>query len=410
MRNSLNALTLKHFMFESGSREAFLEGHQSEPVAVKIVESGDVTGKFPIADIARPKTKDQDTVDDEMIKKAQFQSTPNVTEKTTFEEEFSFERRSSKHRKDPNRTKSGQVDPDVIVAVLSEKQSKLNEPKKVDFITAKPFKASMKTPNSVFFDEMPSYKPKVLFKELSRDSDEVAGFHDELPWQKKHHYRAVTPFFKKANRATSHDNLSTNPIVFRPIESSRSTEDINKTIVKPVPVLASKSYQEIPVARSFKPFNHFQTKSSDDLLFDNIDGTRKPESKRHKLMRIRSTSSNTLNRLSDQLVYENFHYVIPEGASTSNENFMRKKTPRPLPRIVDEQVKRNSKTIVYVLDKERDEFVLEDTATIENAYDVVVQNQLGQNSDYTFDSLLDSRDDCECDFQTLRSNGDCHLT
>lgn len=414
MRNSLSALTLRHFMFESGSKENLLEGHKPDAVSelVKVIKPNDVQ----TTDIVALETDVQNTKDDSMIKNIallkaptveQAQSSPNVTIKTAFknETEVPFERRLSKHRKDPNRTKSGHVHADEIIAALSESQSKLHDPKKVDFVTARPFKAPGMPQKSVIFDEVQSYKPTVLFKELSRDSDEVAGI-TELPWHKKHEYRTVTPFFKKANRAVSHDDLS-DGIVFRPIEISRSTEDINKAIIKPVPVFASKSYQEIPVARSIKPFNHFQTKSSDDLLFDNIDGIRKPESKRHKLMRIRSTSSNTLNRLSDQLVYENFHYVIPETASVSNENFMRKKAPRPLPRIVDETVKRNSKTIVYVLDKERDEFVLEEDGAIEDAYeDVVMQNQSGQYSDYTFDSLLDSRDDCECDFQTLGSKGD----
>lgn len=409
MRNSLNALTLKHFMFESGSREAAFAELRPDPMtepAEAIELKGDIGGILK-ADVFEAKTAIYDTAEakqdailTEEPAKIMEEAPPEIKVKTfpKNDNEIPFERRLSKHRRDPNRTKSGHVDPDTIIEALSESQSKLNEAKKVNFVTAKPFK-----PKSVVFDEVLSYKPPVLVKQPSRDSDEVAGITEELPWQKKYQYRTVTPFFKKSNKSASHDNLSES-IVFRPIESSRSTEDVNKAILKPVPVFASKSYQEMPEARSFKPFNHFQTKSSDDLLFDNIDGVRKPESKRHKLMRIRSTSSNTLNRLSDQLVYENFHYTIPEATSASTEDFMRKKAPRPLPRVIDGTAKRNSKTIVYVLDKERDEFVLEDEATIDDAYEeVVANNQLGQSSDRLFDSLLDSRDDCESDFRNLKS-------
>lgn len=470
MRNSLNALTLKHFMFESGSREQLSEpvkrewrGDVQEFQKIEVAEPrverkvdfvepkvGLVGRKVEIVgpkvvfvepkvdfvqakvEIVEPKAVAHNTADVDAggrgaIPKSSLSETASVnsTGRLAFEQalnadealseamnmetqfemrseasstkpkpetEIPFERRLSKHRRDPNRTKSGHVDPDTIIAALSESQSK---PKKVDFVTAKPFTA---TPKAVVFDEVPGYRPPVLFKQPSRDSDEVAGIIDELPWQKKHQYRTVTPFFKKTKKSASHDDLS-EAIVFRPIESSRSTEDVNKAILKPVPVFASKSFQEIPAPRSFKPFNHFQTKSSDDLLFDNIDGVRKPESKRHKLMRIRSTSSNTLNRLSDQLVYENFHYTIPEATSASTEDFMRKKAPRPLPRVIDGTAKRNSKTIVYVLDKERDEFVLEDEAAIDDAYEeVVANNQMVQSSDRLFDSLLDSRDDCECVF------------
>lgn len=431
MRNSLNALTLKHFMFESGTREGLFAERADLIIAepVKKVESKVNAEEIPKIVDAEPKAAIYDTADvevggrggfskgltEEVVQKLEktprktLEASPEIKDKKVHTEtttkpvlkgdnEIPFERRLSKHRRDPNRTKSGHVDPDTIIAALSESQSKQNEPKKVDFVTAKPFKAK-----SVVFDEVPSYKPPMLFKQPSRDSDEVAGITEELPWHKKHQYRTVTPFFKKPNKSASHDDLSEG-IVFRPIESSRSTEDVNKAILKPVPVFASKSFQEIPAPRSFKPFNHFQTKSSDDLLFDNIDGVRKPESKRHKLMRIRSTSSNTLNRLSDQLVYENFHYTIPEAVSASSEDFMRKKAPRPLPRVIDGTAKRNSKTIVYVLDKERDEFVLEDEAAIDDAYEeVVANNQMVQSSDRIFDSLLDSRDDCECDFSSLES-------
>jgi hypothetical protein len=226
-------------------------------------------------------------------------------------------------------------------------------------------------------------EPKKLSKEPSRDSDEVALI-TELPWHKKHEYRTVTPFLKPNKKKTiSNENVS---VDFRPIETSQSTENLNLEILKPVPIFASKSFQELPTSGDFKPFDYFQTKSSDDLLSSNIDGVRKPESKRHKLMRIRSTSINSLNRLSDQLVYQNFDYEVPMSADVV---MRRKKPPLPLPRMTD------SKTIVYVLDKEKDEFVLE-KSTDEAYEEVLLCNEVDRNSDSSlFKSLVDSRDDCK---------------
>lgn len=307
--------------------------------------------------------------------------------------EVSFRRSTSKHRRDLNRTHSKIIEPDDIIAALTTSQEEINDEKPKVI--------------RVHFAEEPKAKQQLLVKEPSRDSDEVASINNELPWHKKHEYRTVTPFFKPQNKikALSSEDIPVN-IAFRPIETSRSTEDV--TILKPVPIFASKSYQELPTSWEFKSFDQFQTKSSDDLLLDNIDGVRKPESKRHKLLRIRSTStSNTsLNRLSDQLVYENFHYNIPE-VPMSADNVQRRKAPQPLPRIVDESngIKRHSKTIVYVLDKQRDEFVLEITNDEDEIYeDVLLRNNVDRNSDSSlFNSLIDSRDDCKFRSENLSS-------
>lgn len=334
MRNSLNALTLKNFMFD-GTAKA---GGEDEEVVVEKKE------------LVKPLT------------------------------EVSFKRSLSKHRQDPNRSQSKKIDPNDIIAALTASQEKINEEK----------------PKIVHFAEEPAIvKKQLMFKEPSRDSDEVATINSELPWQKKHEYRTVTPFLKPSNKlkTRSIENIPVD-VAFRPIETSRSTEDVN--IIKPVPIFASKSYQELPTSSEFKPFNDYQTRSSDDLLLDNIDGVRKPESKRHMLMRMRSTSNNSIHRLSDQLVYQNFHYDS-QAALTSADNVLRRKAPQPLPRIVDESsiTKRQSKTIVYVLDKERDEFVLErdDDEIYE---DVLSHNNVDRYSDLTlFNSLVDSREDCK---------------
>ena len=265
-----------------------------------------------------------------------------------------FRRSLSKHRQDANRTQSTLVDPNDVLVALTASQEKLDAEK----------------PKIVRFVE----KPKTKFEKPSRDSDEIATIiagEAELPWQKKHQYRQVTPFLKpKTKEAEKIKEIS-----FRPIELSRSIEDLNQEIHKPVPIFASKSYQELP-SFGFQRFDFFQTKSSDDLLLDNIDGARKPESKRHRLMRIRSESGANFNN------YENFHYEIPQPPV---ENFMRQKPPQPLPRT-------SSKTLVYVLDKDRDEFILENQRNFEEVYE---DCEWRSSDSILFNSLADSRDDCK---------------
>lgn len=276
-----------------------------------------------------------------------------------------FRRSLSKHRQDAVRTQSTVVDPHDVLVALTASQEKLEAEK----------------PKIVRFVE----KPKPLLSEPSRDSDEIAtiiGGEVELPWQKKHQYRTVTPFFKPKNKEKAE--------VFRPIELSRSTEEVNLEILKPVPIFASTSFQELPrTSWDFKPFDHFQTKSSDDLLLHNIDGVRKPESKRHRLMRIRSESNGSLN------TYENFHCEFPQPPI---ENFLRRKPPQPLPRA-------SSKTIVYVLDKDRDEFVLENPSSFDEVYEDV---QWRSSDSILFNSLADNRDDRKWRWRfNLRAEGFC---
>lgn len=389
MRNSLTALTLKHFMFESASGDL---GEDEEIVAER-------------KELPAPA-------------------------------EVSFKRILSKHRKDASRTHSKHIDTNDIVAALTVSQEKINEVQFVDepkivgvkqhspfkdiefnfekeelvaikkikmksYVpkTIKPFVATFKELDDdkhVRFIEEKKSKPRLMFQEPSRDSDEVATevatINNELPWQKKQEYRTVTPYFKTPakSKATSHEDIA-----FRPIETSRSTEDVNKEVLKPVPIFASKSYQELPTSWEYKSFDNFKAKSSEDLLLDNIDGHRKPESKRHKLMRIRSTSNNSVYRLSDQVVYENFHYDITEEP-TAAESVMRRKPPLALPRNIDENSKRDSKTLVYVLDKKRDEFVLENPNEEDVYEDVLLRNNVDRHSDSTlFNSLFDSREDCK---------------
>ncbi|KAL7020453.1 hypothetical protein ACKWTF_011539 [Chironomus riparius] len=343
MRNSLNALTLKNFMFD-------VKNESEEEIIRMEVKEIEVT-----EELAKPPLRQA----------------------------------SSKHRQESNRTYSGLINQDDILKALMESQEEINDAEN-----------SVKQKQKVKFAEEDEIdgRPKAL-KDSSRESDEVAIIN-ELPWQKKHRgHKTVTPYFKPKNKikALSNENVSEvpKPIEFQPIERNRSSENIPKQLVRPVPILfSSKSYQELPT--KFEPFDNFRTKSSDDLLLDDIDGIRKiTESKTHKLLRMRSCSNNSLDRSSDQIIYENFNYEVPLSA---DQVMMRtKKKPLPQPRLsadVNELKKRTSKTVVYVLDKQKDEFVLQ-PSEIDDAYEnVLVQNNVDayHDSDF-FNSLLSSRDD-----------------
>lgn len=375
MRNSLNALTLKHFMFENLTRkddeEVSMERKElvasKYPMEINKIGSDTIVKKeIPVA----PITIKEQVVEKPIVTRVHFDEKPKAKARISAE------------------IVSKEYFPSVGKSQIS---SHTTVRKDVKFIATKELKEEKPIAPRVHFEE----KPKLLFKEPSRESDEVANINNELPWQKKHQYRTVTPYFKpekENNRAADEVGLA-----FRPIDTSRSTEDLSLEILKPVPIFASKSYQELSKEVHFKPFDSFQTKSSDDLLFNNIDGLRKPESKRHKLLRIRSTSNSNL--------YENLNYGRAE-VPLSADSFMRKKAPLPMPRSMDDlsdrSSKRNSRTIVYVLDKEKDEFVLESPQMAENMFDevyedVLLRNNVTRDTDSTlFYSLVESREDCEC--------------
>lgn len=226
-----------------------------------------------------------------------------------------------------------------------------------------------------FFEIETTEKTSQASNELSRDSAEIASINDELPWKKKHTYRNVTPFVKKPTAA------------FRPIETSISSEEINKKILRPVPVFASKSFQELPKIWDFDPQETFKARSSDDLLLDNIDGCRKPESKTHKLVRMRSTSNSNL---FDESLTVAASYQPPPP------HVIQKKAPKPLPRGIDGD--RYSNTIVYVLDKERDEFVLDALPgdyRWSQSYENILFANNGPSESVSFDSLFTEADPCK---------------
>ncbi|XP_037036628.1 cytospin-A-like isoform X2 [Bradysia coprophila] len=154
---------------------------------------------------------------------------------------------------------------------------------------------------------------------------------------------------------------------FKPIATSRSTENLS-TVVKPIPQYPdsmSKSTQDLTKSNdsefAFRPLTI--SKSSDDILIPDIDGIRKISTSKYKKYH-RAKSDERLNQMDEEL-YANLPIGSFSKQSIKPVDGHRK--PHPLPRSTDGQAgDRTSKTIVFVLDKEKDHFVLEDPTLGEN--------------------------------------------
>ncbi|XP_062558441.1 cytospin-A isoform X2 [Armigeres subalbatus] len=166
--------------------------------------------------------------------------------------------------------------------------------------------------------------------------------------------------------------------IFRPIAISRSNENLSEhsfQLVRPVALFASKSIQDLRAGQykkqsSVEPL--FHSKSTDDLILPDIDGMNKTTNlSKFKKFRYNRSSSTSLSNLSlkeddPESIYANieFRSTAPEKqASIAN------KKPKPLPRMnsIDELnivgsdgQSPKAKTLVYVIDKATNEFVLTD--------------------------------------------------
>lgn len=154
---------------------------------------------------------------------------------------------------------------------------------------------------------------------------------------------------------------------FKPIATSRSIENLAE-IVKPIPQYPesmSKSTQDLTKLNdsefTFRPLTI--SKSSDDILIPDIDGIRKISTSKYKKYH-RAKSDERLNQMDEEL-YANLPIGSFSKQAIKPVDVHRK--PHPLPRSSDGQAgDRTSKTIVYVLDKEKDHFVLEDPTLGDN--------------------------------------------
>ncbi|XP_021710483.1 cytospin-A isoform X3 [Aedes aegypti] len=174
---------------------------------------------------------------------------------------------------------------------------------------------------------------------------------------------------------SSADDTSPEPI-FRPIAISRSNENLSEhsfRLVRPVPLFASKSIQDLRAGQYKKESNLeplFHSKSIDDLILPDIDGMNKTTNlSKFKKFRYNRSSSTSLSNLSlkeddPDLIYANIEFcpsVSQKCGSVAN------KKPKPLPRmnsidelnvVTDDSQTNKSRTLVYVIDKTTNEFVL----------------------------------------------------
>lgn len=233
-----------------------------------------------------------------------------------------------------------------------------------------------------------------IVKDGNRCSYEI----EEINYPSRNHKcREVTPALigekmhslsssdSSSETAESSEDESPEPI-FRPIAISRSNENLTRhsfSLVRPVPLFASKSIQDLRMDRYDKQSAMdplFHSKSSDDLLLPDIDGmTKTTNLSKFKKFRYNRSSSTSLSNLSlkaddSESIYANLFEL---GLTTPEKlaNTVSKK-PKPLPRMnsidelniaFDDDKASKTKTVVYVIDKSTNEFVRADEPVQSNA-------------------------------------------
>lgn len=235
------------------------------------------------------------------------------------------------------------MDAKQIKRSISDHSSLLNNTKEPKVVGA----TNKSTSKIRFGDQFETSKSTHV---ISRESDEVAAINN-LPWNKQQQFRNVTPYYKVKNK-DKHQKQTTD---FHPVNLTRSTDDLllENVVVRPIPILASKSYQDlsnlpdsnIAVADFFT-----QTKSIDDLLLNDIDGIGKVQGgcSRYRLKRPKPLYTSSSNAIYQNLIFGVF----------DEEKQIRKPLPRPRNNM-DGHPKNTSRKLTYVLDPEKDEFILE---------------------------------------------------
>lgn len=204
------------------------------------------------------------------------------------------------------------------------------------------------------------------------------------PWQKEHEYRPMSAVMR-ANTApvVDHPKEST---FFAPIVVSQSEENLFEVkeipkLLTPQAIYASKSVQNLVDENPHDLTSLFLSKSSDDLIMPDIDGIRNAtKSAKYKHMKNRQISHQTSSHsnLNDNDVYANLEDMKREVDQLKNkaaESDRRKaeldfkilpvvKKPQPLPRINSQsEIDRSSKTIVFSLDPNTNEFFFDQEET-----------------------------------------------
>lgn len=224
-----------------------------------------------------------------------------------------------------------------------------------------------------------------------------------------------TEVAKKSEKSVQFRRTPTPPapeLDFKPIKASQSTENLSAILLKPIPRYPpslSKSTQDLRAAvkdPEFKKLRAYEiSKSSDDLIFPDIDGLRKSQ-RLNKRWRMRSHESIT--SVDDEELYANL--PISSFTKQPSESVTIIKKPLPLPRqnsftteslndlretttdlqtpskskssvdlrprIDSSDDRRGSKTVVYVFDKVADEFVLQSSDPDTSYEDLIEKSEV----------------------------------
>lgn len=172
--------------------------------------------------------------------------------------------------------------------------------------------------------------------------------------------------FKKSVHFLPQNAISTNEseLAFEPIHTTRSTENLSINIVKPIPryadTILSKSTQDLRTAKDpeFRIRPVITSKSSDDLIFPDIDGLRR-SLRRSKRWKLRKSHESIMSFCEDD-IYANIQIGDADVRKPAEPllNGVPKK-PHPLPRSNSIDLEANKKTIVYVFDEAKEQFVLQ---------------------------------------------------
>lgn len=356
LRNQMNSLAMKNFLFNdnvSAEVEPELRNNQLQPAdADKDIYENVTVSRYSITD---PK------------------ETPVLMRKTG----------EVKHRNEDERYKSGSVNLDDINVALSNENLSESKTSSSNVETDEMSK-NVALPSIVIDKKV---KPGVKFEidetDSARSSYEVAAIN-AMPWQKKHQYRQVTPAFKEPKQLQKNfPQITENRLIsgsnFKPIIMSNSTDNLllssqkldqnNSQLLRPIPVFASHSIQDLRTIDSLEETRNepmlFPSKSTDDLVFHDIDGIRKSirSLTNYRKMKNRAHGSqNDLHESSNKTDRNlNVHYInnkkpLPLPRTKSNEFGI------PAPAIVtasSEKPNESKNAVVYVIDKEINEFVLE---------------------------------------------------
>lgn len=193
------------------------------------------------------------------------------------------------------------------------------------------------------FKEIPPVLPSSVPPPLSMIHAETSEL--QLPWHKKHEYRPISKSFL--------DDLDT--VSFKEIEVVSSSDEF-----------LGENLAKLSKPSDFYPKDEkILSKSTDDLLHPDVDGLRKSirsmknKGKKNKIY----SSTNSLLQL-DESLYENLNTKSLPDLTGNLDKEVSIKKPLPLPRVNSikdiSAENRNSKTLTFVLDKEKDEFVLEE--------------------------------------------------